>query len=208
MARNVFFSFAYEDVKNFKVNVVRNSWLTNNAAETFVDGSIWEKSKTKGDAFLKNLIEDGLRNTSVTVVLIGENTANRKWVNYEIIKSFDRGNGLLAIHINRIKGKTGLTIRGLNPLDRLALRISHDGEKINFYELKHRGPWSAYEDLPQINNKKASTLHFKNSWWSGNEFGKFFKLSDLFETKCWNFDAGRENFSEWMNKAAKQAGRI
>lgn len=63
MARYVFFSFAYDDVKNFKVNVVRNSWLINNSAETFVDGSIWEKSKTKGDAYLKRLIEDGLNGT-------------------------------------------------------------------------------------------------------------------------------------------------
>src|SRR5690242_903818 len=104
MARNVFFSFAYLDVKNFKVNVVRNSWLLNNSDETFVDGSIWEKVKTKGDAYLKRLIETGLNKTSVTAILIGQETANRRWVNYEIIKSFERGNGILGIHINRIRG--------------------------------------------------------------------------------------------------------
>lgn len=70
MARFVFFSFAYEDVKNFKVNVVRNSWFLKNKEETFVDGSIWEKSKTKGDAYLMKLVEDGLKNTSVTAILI------------------------------------------------------------------------------------------------------------------------------------------
>ena len=47
MARFVFFSFAYDDVKNFKVNVVRHSWLINKSEETFTDGSIWEKEKTK-----------------------------------------------------------------------------------------------------------------------------------------------------------------
>ena len=135
MARFVFFSFAYDDVKNFKVNVVRNSWLLKNKEETFVDGSIWETAKSKGDTFLKNLIEKGLKNTSVTTVLVGEDTANRRWVNYEIVKSFERGNGIFGIHINRIKGRTGLTSRGQNPLDRLGFEVSSEGTKIRFYEL-------------------------------------------------------------------------
>jgi hypothetical protein len=201
MARYVFFSFAYDDVRNFKVNVVRNSWLMNNAENTFVDGSIWEKSKTKGENFLKKLIEDGLKNTSVTAVLIGEDTANRRWVNYEIVKSFERGNGILGIHINRIKGRTGLTARGQNPLERLGFRISEDGQKINFFELKSRS-WVEFRDLPQINNKKSNSIYFGNSWWSGNEWGSFFKFSDKFETRCWDFDNGHKNFSDWIIEAA------
>lgn len=206
MARFVFFSFAYDDVKNFKVNVVRNSWLLKNAKETFVDGSIWENSKTKGDVFLKKLIDDGLKNTSVTAVLIGEDTANRKWVNYEIIKSFDKGNGILGIHINRIKGRTGLTTRGLNPLDRLGFKVSEDGSKINFYELSN-SKWRPFLLLPQINNKKSNTLYFDDHWWNGNEFGEFFRFSDKFPTCCWDFDEGHKNFSTWIEQAAKQAGR-
>lgn len=132
MARYVFFSFAYDDVKNFKVNVVRNSWLLKNPEETFIDGSIWEKSKKKGDQYLKRLIERGLNNTSVTAVLIGEDTANRRWVNYEIVKSFEKGNGILGIHINRIKGRTGLTARGLSPLERLGFQVAEDGKKNKF----------------------------------------------------------------------------
>src|SRR5438046_2389562 len=105
MPRYIFFSFAYDDVKNFRVNVVRNSWLLNNNQETFIDGSMWEKAKAKGPAYIKRLIDSGLNQTSVTAILIGSTTANRRWVNYEIIKSFERGNGILGIHINRIKGK-------------------------------------------------------------------------------------------------------
>ena len=61
MARYTFFSFAYEDVKNFKVNVVRNSWLLGQSADTFIDGSIWEKEKSKGSTVVKELIEKGLK---------------------------------------------------------------------------------------------------------------------------------------------------
>ena len=105
MTRFVFFSFAYDYVKNFKVNVARYSWLINKSEETFTDGSIWEKEKTKGATAIMKLIENGLNKTSVTAILIGEETANRRWMNYEILKSFDRGNGILGIHINRIRGK-------------------------------------------------------------------------------------------------------
>lgn len=206
MARYVFFSFAYDDVKNFKVNVVRNSWLLKNKEETFIDGSIWEKSKTKGEAYLKKLIEDGLKNTSVTTILIGEDTANRKWVNFEIIKSFERGNGILCIHINRIKGRTGLTARGPNPLNRLGFEVSNDGLKIRFYELLN-GKWRPFHLLHEINNKKSNTIYFDDHWLRGNEFGKFFRFSDKFRTVCWDFDEGHKNFVSWVEQSATDAGR-
>lgn len=207
MARFVFFSFDYTDVGNFRVNVVRNSWLLKNKQETFVDGSIWETAKGKGDAYLKGLIEEGLNRTSVTTVLIGQGTANRRWVNYEIIKSFERGNGILGVHINRIKGKDGYIVsRGANPLDRLGFKVSEEGKKINFYELKN-GRWIEFYDLPQINNKKSNTLYFNDSFWFGNDYGEFYTFSEKFKTYCWDFDGGNKNFTDWVDDAAEDAGR-
>lgn len=128
MARFLFFSFDYTDVGNFPVNVIRNSWLLKNKQEIFVDESIWETAKSKGDAYLNRLIEEGLKRASITAVLIGQGTANRCWVNYEIVKSFERDNGILGVHINRIRGKDGYIVsRGANPLDRLGFRISEEG---------------------------------------------------------------------------------
>lgn len=202
MARFVFFSFAYDDVKNFKANVVRQSWLLKNREETFVDGSIWETAITKRDSKIKELIEIGLHKTSVTVVLIGENTANRRWVNYEIIKSFDKGNVIIGIHINRILGRTGKTARGKNPLERLGFHITEDGRKIYFYELINK-KWISFIDLPVINNKKSNTLFTDNQ----KEFGQFFRFSDLFVTMCWNLDDGYQSFSNWIEDAATHAGR-
>ena len=206
MPRYTFFSFCYEDVKNFKVNVVRNSWLINHSSDTFIDGSIWEKEKSKGSTVIKNLIENGLKNTSVTTVLIGDETAQRRWVKYEIVKSFEKGNGILGIHINRIRGKNqSISARGLNPLDRLAFQISADGKKIQFYELENR-KWIKFSDLPEINNKKSNTLYFEDGWFS-TEFGKTFLFSDKFNTFCWVNDNGHEIFSNWIENAAEQARR-
>ncbi len=206
MPRYAFFSFAYEDVSNFKANVVRNSWLLRNSEDSFVDGSIWEKSKIKDPNKLKQLISIGLKKTSVTIVLIGKNTANRRWVQYEIIKSFEKGNGIIGIHINRIKGRTGLTKRGPNPFDKLSYTIGEEGRKIYFSELNNRR-WVAYQDLPIINNKVSNTLYFKHHWWNGNNFGETFKFSDHFPTYCWDFDDGHKNLPKWIEEAANSAGR-
>ncbi len=206
MPRYAFFSFAYEDVRNFKANVVRRSWFLNHSANTFIDGSIWETEITKSPSEIKALIEDGLYQTSVTAVLIGDNTASRRWVKYEIVKSFERGNGILGIHINRIRDKfQNISSKGLNPLDRLGFKISENGKKINFFELLN-GRWIVYKDLPEINNRKSNTLYFEDGWFS-NEFGEFYKFSEKFKTYCWKNNEGHKKFTSWIEDAAEQAGR-
>lgn len=109
MARRVFFSFHYQN-DIFRVNQIRNSHVVEGcAAAGFQDASLWEEAKRKGDAAIKDLIDQGLINSSVTVVLIGEQTAQRRYVTYEIEKSIARGNGLLGIHIHNIKNRDGRT---------------------------------------------------------------------------------------------------
>jgi hypothetical protein len=109
MARKVFFSFHYErDI--WRTNVVRNSGVVEgSAAAGFYDASLWEEAKKKGDAEVKKLIDKGLVGTSVTVVLIGAETSQRKFVDYEIEQSIARGNGLLGIYISGIKDSNGKT---------------------------------------------------------------------------------------------------
>ena len=124
MANRVFFSFHYRDVAELRANVVRNHWVTKpgrNAAG-FFDASIWETAKKTGPIAIKRLINSGLENTSVTCVLIGTETFGRQWVRYELIKSFVRGNKLLGVHINSIKGSNQLTKpQGYNPLQCLGV---------------------------------------------------------------------------------------
>jgi hypothetical protein len=206
MARCSFFSFSYEDVKNFRVNVVRNSWLHHQDDQTFFDRSIWEEECIKKPARIKAIIDNGLKGTSVTAVLIGTDTASRRYVKYELVKSFERGNGILGVYINQIKDKHGqVTAKGLNPLDRLGFEVSEDGKKIWFYELI-KGKWYEFEDLPEINNKKSNTLFFEKGWFT-NDFGKFFRFSDFFYSYCWKLDIGYRNYCNWIEEAAEQAGR-
>lgn len=109
MARRVFFSFEYEhDVS--RANVVRNSWVTQGKeAAGFIDAADFEEIKKGGDAAIKKWIRDQLKNTSVTVVLVGSHTCSSKYVKYEIEQSEERGNGLLGIDISKIKDFNGKT---------------------------------------------------------------------------------------------------
>lgn len=109
MARRVFFSFHYQrDI--WRVNQIRNiPNITGAAAAGFQDASLWEEAKNKGEAAIKKLINDGLQNTSVTVVFIGAKTAGRQYINYEIEQSIARGNGLVGIQINHLENQTGAT---------------------------------------------------------------------------------------------------
>lgn len=108
MARRTFFSFHYKYV--WKVNQIRS--MTNvigTSAAGFQDSSLWEEAKKKGDAEIKKMIDKGLENTSVTVVCVTYGTKDRKYIDYEIKKSLEKGNGIVAIQIHHLKDQNGNT---------------------------------------------------------------------------------------------------
>jgi MTH538 TIR-like domain (DUF1863) len=101
------FSFHYEkDI--WRAANVRNSARFGAVARAgWMDASIWEEAKRKGEAAIRGLIDRGLKGTSVTVVLIGSETASRRWVRYEIEESIERGNGLLGVRIHKMHDQQG-----------------------------------------------------------------------------------------------------
>ena len=81
-----------------------------------------------------------MENTSVTVVLVGADTANRPWVQYEIIESHNRGNGLLGIYIHGIKDVKGqIDFKGKNPFERIY--CEDNGKKTFFSEIYKTYNW-------------------------------------------------------------------
>ncbi len=109
MARRVFFSFHYQrDI--FRINQIRSiPNITGCATAGFQDASLWEEARKKSDAAIQKMIDNALNNTSVTVVFIGNQTANRKFINYEIKQSIARGNGVVGIQIAHLKSINGET---------------------------------------------------------------------------------------------------
>ncbi len=157
MARRVFFSFHYErDI--WRANVVRNSWVTQDREEAgFWDASLWEEAKKKGDSALKMMINDGLEGTSVTVVLIGRETSSRKWVRYEVKKSYEEGKGVLGVYIHNIKDQNGnADVKGINLFGKLG--EDEDGDPIYFAQKYQTYDWvddDGYENLGDWVEKAA-----------------------------------------------------
>ncbi len=108
MVRRVFFSFHYER-DAWRAAQVRNSWVTKEDREAagFTDSAEWEKVKRQGPEAVKRWIDTQLEGTSVQVVLIGAETADREWVRYEIQKSYEKGKGIVGIRIHQLKDQNG-----------------------------------------------------------------------------------------------------
>lgn len=141
MARRVFFSFHYErDI--WRASQIRNSWVTkpDREAAGFWDAALWEEVKKKSKEAIERWIDNQLEGTSITVVLIGYETHNRDYVNYEIKQSYKRGNGLLGIYINNLKDKDERTgYKGKNPFD--TWHITKNGQEIYFSSLYPTYDW-------------------------------------------------------------------
>lgn len=79
--------------------------------QDFMTRPLWEEAKRKDVAAIKQLIDDGLANTSVTVVRVGAKTAGRDYINYEIDQSTARENGIVAVPIiSKIRTDTASAI--------------------------------------------------------------------------------------------------
>lgn len=115
MARRVFYSFHYQP-DCWRASTVRNiGAIEGNKPATDND---WESITKSGDAAIQRWIAAQMNGRSCTVVLIGASTANRKWINYEIIRSWDEAMGVVGIRIHGLKGANALTsTAGANPFD-------------------------------------------------------------------------------------------
>lgn len=157
MTRKVFFSFHYSrDVR--RIVQVRNSWVVRpeGEAQTFYDKAEFEEAK-KSAGGIEKWIEQQLKGTSVTVILFGAETYDRKWVRHEIKRSYELKKGMLAIDIHRIKDpQKGTDVQGKNPLDYWS--IEKDGRKVYFSEIYKTYDWvndDGYNNLSSWIEKAA-----------------------------------------------------
>jgi len=194
MARRAYFAFHYQN-DIWRVNQVRNSWVTqDHESAGFYDASLWEEAKKQSDLGIKRMINSGLQNTSVTCVLIGSETSKRRWVQYEIIKSFDKGNALLGVYVNELKDQDGKTsAKGANPFDYLAIYTSSDGKSASVKVWKNQ-KWIDYEDYPKV--EINYNLQHAN---------KFYQLSQLgIRMYDWSSNDGYSNFDSWIETSIKE----
>jgi hypothetical protein len=156
--RRVFFSFHYADI--MRVNNVRKCHEfgfgtllggPGRGYEGFYDSSLWEKRRLEGPDSLKNLIRDGVKNSSAVCVLSGSQTWARRWVRYEIARAVIDNRGLLSVNINSLNHHQSSTPHpvGPNPLDFMAVgKVITDRLAMpKYYLFEFNGvSWLRYQD--------------------------------------------------------------
>lgn len=116
----VFYSFHYDnDV--FRVQQIRNMDVIE--GDEPVLPTAWGQIKRRGDDAVERWIDESMKYKRCVLVLVGEETANRRWVQYEIKKAYESRKGLLGVYVHNLKcPRTGQCAKGANPFDMFTVK--------------------------------------------------------------------------------------
>jgi hypothetical protein len=192
MAKRVFFTFDYRDLIEGRADVVRQQLAsTGHGSLGFFEPSAWAHIRGTGDAALIRLIDTGLARTGATCVLVGSETYREAGVRYALMRSYRRGNTLLAVHINHVRDrKDGIKSTGPNPLAYLGLSYSENGQTASLWEMIE-DEWKPYTGLDGSATYETGGVHAQ--YW-----GKSFTLSQWYPEYNWVADNGEQNFDRWI----------
>ena len=144
--RRAFFSFDHQ----------RDAWRASQIREigtiggnSPVSDNDWEQVKRGGDAAIRRGIDEQMRGRTCVVVLIGAQTANRKWINYEIDKAWNDGKGIFGVYVHKLKDQDGKQSRkGVNPfyhvLDTNGRRLR---DRVKTYEIQSEDSTKVYATI-------------------------------------------------------------
>ncbi|PWE14920.1 TIR domain-containing protein [Alcaligenes faecalis] len=116
----VFYSFHFDnDV--MRVQQIRQMGMID--GDEPVSPNDWETVKRGGSAAVERWIDDNMKYKRCVVVLIGNETHARPWIQHEISKAWRENRGLLGIHIHNLKcPRQGTCPKGTNPFDQFTFR--------------------------------------------------------------------------------------
>jgi hypothetical protein len=120
MVKKVFFSFHHQaDIA--RVAQVRNIGIVE--GNTPLAENDWALLSAKGEVTVQRWIDSQLAGRQCTIVLIGAQTAGRRWIRYEIEKSWAEKKGLLGIYIHNLTDAAGAkSPKGKNPFEGLTVK--------------------------------------------------------------------------------------
>ena len=119
MVKSVFYSFHYgRDVH--RVQLVRN--INSLSDAPVITSQKWEAVRYETDAAIKRWIDKEMNWKKAVIVLVGRETANRKYVQYEIERAWQMRKPLLGVRIHGLSSMSdGADTAGPNPFDMLGL---------------------------------------------------------------------------------------
>ena len=142
MKRQVFYSFHFDNDVMRVWQIRKMGAIEGNEP---VAPNNWEQIK-RSEYAVKKWIDDNMKYKSCVIVLVGSETASRKWVDYEIRKAWNEGKGLFGIYIRNLKDPiTGTCRKGANPFDNVLMR---NGQRLSsLVSCYDPNSWDAYNDI-------------------------------------------------------------
>lgn len=138
MARRIFYSFHYLP-DSWRASQVRNIGVVEGNKPA--SDNDWETVKKGGDAAIQRWIDGQLSGRSCAVVLIGKDTAKRKWIDYEIHSSWNSKKGVVGIYIHNLKDSAQKqTTKGANPFAHITMK--RDGKSLSSIVKAYDPPYS------------------------------------------------------------------
>lgn len=93
----MYFSFHYER-DNWRVQQILKMGALE--GQPILRSQEWEAVKRRGDTAIQGWIDDEMKYKTAVVVLVGAQTAGRRWVRYEVEKAWRDRRPLVGIRIN------------------------------------------------------------------------------------------------------------
>lgn len=150
MAKTVFYSFYYDrDVH--RVQLVRN--INALEGQPLLNSQDWESVRRGGDAAIEKWISEQMAYKKAVIVLVGQETAGRKWVTYEINKAWSDKKPLLGVRIHGLSSMGSVDRPGQSPFS--------DSSGIPVFDPTVT-TWDGKIDSKATYNKLADNLE----WWS------------------------------------------
>ena len=143
MGRRVVTSFHYIP-DNWRASQIRN--MGKIEGNGIVSANKWEEVTKGGNKAIEKWIDDNMSGKSCVIVLVGENTANRKWIDYEIKKAWEEGRGIFGIYIHNLKDRDGNQAnKGDNPFDGFTINGKSMSSIVKCYNPPYKTSTNVYE---------------------------------------------------------------
>lgn len=94
--RNVFLSFVQEDLND--VTLLRGQAKNENSDIDFNDWSLRKPFESKDADYIKRGIRERIRQSSMVLVYVSENTASSRWVDWEVREALELGKEVVGVY--------------------------------------------------------------------------------------------------------------
>ncbi len=110
--------------------------------------AFWEEVSKPSDTKMKEWIDNQLTQSDCIIVLIGEETAKKQWINYTIKQAYQLDRGMAGIYIHRLLDEEGNpSERGENPFDYLDLNGVKFSRFVRVHDSEHIMSRYVYQDI-------------------------------------------------------------